>query len=70
MKHKAVNVILKCFDLNDLNNVSFLKYRSVTNLNNLLLYVEKSYKIDYINIYDHSTKEKIKGISYKSYKGI
>lgn len=65
-KHKPLNIILKVF-LSDLKTVKFLKYRNVTNLNSLLSHVEKSYKIDYINLYDKESKERIKGISYKDY---
>lgn len=66
-KHKSVNVILK---IKDLDGFKFIKYRNVTDLNNLLAYVEKRHEIDYINLYDSITKEKIKGISYKVHRNI
>lgn len=68
MKHKELNIIFKVFDSN--GEVKFLKYRGVTNLNNLINYTLKAYSIDYINIYDKKTKERIKSLSFNEYKQV
>jgi len=65
MKHKELNVILKVYDSS--NQVRFLKYRGVTNVVSLIDYLSKMYIIDYLNLYDKKTKEKLQSISYKNY---
>lgn len=59
---KQYNLILKVF-LD--GSMKFLKYRKVTNTNRLFFYLEsKGYKIDYVNVYDHKTKQHIESYSY------
>lgn len=61
---KYYNVILKC--LKD-EEVFWLKYRMVNKLNNLFELVEANgYKIDYVNLYDAKTKQKIESYAYSS----
>lgn len=62
MAAKYYNVILKCFRGEE---VVWLKYRTVNRLNNLFELVEANgYKIDYVNIYDSKTKQKIESYAY------
>jgi hypothetical protein len=62
MGAKYYNVILKCLK-ND--QVVWLKYRTVNRLNNLFELVENNgYKIDYVNLYDAKTKQKIESYAY------
>lgn len=62
MATKYFNVILKCFKGEE---VVWLKYRMVNKLNNLFELVEgNGYKIDYVNLYDAKTKQKIESYAY------
>jgi len=60
--NKYLNVILKCYYNNE---VVFLKYRNVNKLNSLFQLLEnRGYKIDFVNLYNAKTKEKIDSYSY------
>ena len=62
MAAKYYNVILKCLKSEE---VVWLKYRTVNRLNNLFELVEANgYKIDYVNLYDAKTKQKIESYAY------
>jgi len=62
-ENKYFNVILKCIKN---EQIVFLKYRNVNRLNNLFqLLQEQGYKIDYVNLYDTKTKQKIESYAYK-----
>jgi hypothetical protein len=62
MVAKYYNVILKCLKN---EQVVWLKYRMVNRLNNLFELVEANgYKIDYVNLYDSKTKQKIESYAY------
>jgi len=62
MVTKYYNVILKC--LKGEEDV-WLKYRTVNRLNNLFELVENNgYKIDYVNLYDAKTKQKLESYAY------
>ena len=62
MAAKYYNVILKCLKSEE---VVWLKYRTVNRLNNLFELVESNgYKIDYVNLYDAKTKQKIESYAY------
>ena len=62
MATKYYNVILKCLKS---DQVVWLKYRTVNRLNNLFELVEANgYKIDYVNLYDAKTKQKIESYAY------
>jgi hypothetical protein len=51
------NAIVKV-KMND--EIKFLKYRNVKNINSLLKYIEgKGYSIEYLNLYSTKTREKI-----------
>lgn len=59
---KLYNLILKVI-FN--GSTTFLKYRKVNNINTLFSYLENNgYKIDYVNLYDHKTKQHIESYSY------
>lgn len=64
VENKYFNVILKCLKN---EQIVFLKYRNVNRLNNLFqLLQEQGYKIDYVNLYDTKTKQKIESYAYKT----
>lgn len=60
------NVILKVIKDGE---ISYLKYRTVNRLEKLFELIEsKGYKIDYVNLYNAKTKEKIRSYAYKNAK--
>jgi hypothetical protein len=64
MATKYYNVILKCLKS---DQVVWLKYRTVNRLNNLFELVESNgYKIDYVNLYDAKTKQKVESYAYST----
>jgi hypothetical protein len=64
MGTKYYNVILKCIKHQE---VVWLKYRTVNKLSNLFQVVEsKGYQIDFVNLYDTRTKQKVESYAYKS----
>lgn len=64
MGTKYYNVILKCIKHKE---VVWLKYRTVNKLSNLFEVVEsKGYQIDFVNLYDTRTKQKVESYAYKS----
>ena len=60
---KYYNVILKVIRN---GKIEFLKYRTVNRLEKLFKVVEEAgCKIEYVNLYDAKTKERVDGYAYK-----